>query len=348
MRHPVAVLLVAFWAAVTFLGFPQAAPAADPYDPKLIAAAKKEGEVVHYTSISREVANEVVKGFTKRFGIPVKLVRKGTNQVIQMVEAEWQSNIRMVDAVSFSEPAMLFKWRDEGKLLPYQPAWEDKFEPRFRDSKRVLVPLFPLMILFGYNKSVVPADQGPKAWADLADPRWKGMLGHSDPSYSGSTAMTVMVLKDKFGWDYYKKLAANKPLMTQSIGAIPKMMSTKEAPIAAVAMSFYLTARVNQGQPFEIVYPKEGVIIFVHYAVIPKTSPHPNAAKLFLDYYTSVENQEFMTKMPEAFYAARTDVKPPAGNPPLSQLQFLSIDYDKFEKEKDEVISTFKKIMAGK
>lgn len=347
MRHLVAVASVALWAASSLAGIPQGARAAEEIDPKLVAAAKKEGEVVYYTSMSREVTLKITKNFTKKFGIPVKLVRKGTNQVIQMVEAERQAGIHRADAISFSDPAVLYKWRDEGRFADFQLPWEDKFDKRFRDPKGVLVPLFPLMIVFGFNKAVVPPDKGPRSWQDLTDPKWKGMLGHSDPAYSGSTGMTIMVLKDKFGWDYYKKLAANKPLMTQSIGATPKMMSTKEAPIAALALSFYLSAQVNQGQPFEIVYPKEGPILYVHYAGLSKGAPHPSAGKLFLAYYTSAENQQFLTKIPEAFYPARTDVKPAPGSPPLSQLNFMPIDFHKFEKEKASITDNFKKIMTS-
>jgi len=346
MRHRIAVLLAVIWAAAALPAFSPSARAAEQYDPKLVAAAKKEGKVVYYTSMSREVSLKITKNFTQKFGIPVTLVRKGTNQIIQMVEAEKQAGIQRSDAISFSDPAILFKWRDEGRFADFNVPWEDKFDKRFRDPKGVLLPLFPLMIVFGFNKAVVPSDQGPKSWQDLTDPKWKGMLGHSDPAYSGSTGMTIMVLKDKFGWDYYKKLAANKPLMTQSIGATPKMMSTKEAPVAALALSFYLHAQVNQGQPFEIVFPKEGPILYVHYAGLTKGAPNPNAGKLFLSYYTSVENQEFLTQIPEAFYSARTDVKSPKGNPALTDLNFMPIDFGKWEKEKKSITENFKKIMT--
>lgn len=345
MKRAGGIFLAAWLVAWAAISLPSGAAGSQEFDPKLVAAAKAEGVVVYYTSMNRVVSNRVVGAFTKKFGIEVKHVRKGTNQVIQMIEAERQAGIKRVDVFSFSDPAMMSRWRDEGRLLAYQPPWADKFEKRFRDPKGVLVPLFPLMLVFGYNKAAIPPAQAPQAWADLTHPRWKGMIAHSDPSYSGSTAMTVFTLKERFGWDYYRKLAANKPLMVQSIGAVPKLMSTKEAPLAALALDQYLWAQIHQGQPFSIVYPKEGAITYVHYAAIPKTVPHPNAARLFVAFYTSRENQAFLTRMPEALYPSRTDVPPRAGVPPLSSLNLIEIDFAKFRKEKKSVIETFKKIM---
>ncbi len=346
MRVAKRILLVGLILGLTGLGLPQVASAAGEYDPKLVAAAKAEGEVVFYTSLSRTVSNKIVKRFAKKFGIKVKHVRKGTNKVIAMIEAERQAGIKRVDAFSFSDPALMFRWRDKGRLMAYQPAGADKFEKRFKDPKGTLIPLLPLMVVMAYHKGVVSENQAPKSWADLTNPRWKGMIGHSDPAYSGTTAMTIFVLKEKFGWDYYRKIAANKPLLGQSIGTIPKMMATKEAPIGALALAFYVRAQINKGQPFKIVYPKEGTITYVHYGAIPKTAPHPNAARLFLSYYTSRENQTFLANLPEAFFSVRTDVKSAPGNPDLSTIKFIEVDFDKFKKEKKNVIKTFKKILA--
>ena len=81
----------------------------------LIQAAKKEGTVVLYHSMSRRVLKEVVKGFEKKYGIKVNWTRKGTGGIIRMVKAERMAGALKCDIVSTGDPTSFMRWKKESK-----------------------------------------------------------------------------------------------------------------------------------------------------------------------------------------------------------------------------------------
>ena len=46
----------------------------------------------------------------------------------------------------------------------------------------------------------------------------------------------------------------------------------------------------------------------------------------------------------EGIYAARSDVEPPPGNPPLTQIKLMTVDYDQIEKESKNLKTRFNEI----
>ena len=73
-----------------------------------------------------------------------------------------------------------------------------------------------------------------------------------------------------------------------------------------------------------------------------KGSPNPNAAKLFADYMLGETVQKLFPE--DGGYAARTDIPPPAGNPNLSEVKPIPIDYEQVEKNTPRVKRRFSEI----
>src|ERR1700742_1554075 len=104
------------------------APPAEPVTPALIEAAKKEGQVIHYTSTDLPVAEKLAKAFeTKYAGIAVRVERTGAERVFQRIGQEYSSNIHAVDVVNSSDAAHFIVWKRDGILLPYVPEDVAKF-----------------------------------------------------------------------------------------------------------------------------------------------------------------------------------------------------------------------------
>ena len=73
-----------------------------------------------------------------------------------------------------------------------------------------------------------------------------------------------------------------------------------------------------------------------------KGSPHPQAARVFAEFMISDAVQKLFPG--EGIYAARSDVEPPPGNPPLHQIKFWPIDYDAIEKDSKALKTRFNEI----
>src|SRR6188474_1264993 len=99
-----------------------AAPPAEAVTPALIEAAKKEGKVVHYTSVDLPLAERVAKGFEAKYpGIAVRTERTGAERVFTRIAQERSSNIHACDVVQSSDAAHFVVWKRDGILAPYVP-----------------------------------------------------------------------------------------------------------------------------------------------------------------------------------------------------------------------------------
>src|SRR6202166_4735056 len=106
------------------------APPPEPVTPALIAAARKEGQIIHYTSTDLPVAEKLAKSFEAKYpGIAVRVERTGAERVFQRIGQEYSSNIHAVDVVNSSDAAHFIVWRRDGVLVPFVPEDVAKFYP---------------------------------------------------------------------------------------------------------------------------------------------------------------------------------------------------------------------------
>src|SRR5665213_4005102 len=106
------------------------APPTEAITPPLIAAAKKEGQVIWYTAIDLTVAEKIAAAFKEKFGgIEVRVERTGAERVFQRIGQEYASNVHAVDIANSSDAAHLLVWKKDGLLLPYVTEDVAKFYP---------------------------------------------------------------------------------------------------------------------------------------------------------------------------------------------------------------------------
>jgi len=106
---------------------------------------------------------------------------------------------------------------------------EDVLEVDEPDVRAEELPLRPLAAV---DEKAIPADQAPREWDDLLDPKWRGKLVTAHPGYSGVIATHVLALVHLHGWDYFKALAQNKPMLVQSAVDPSGVVASGERPVA--------------------------------------------------------------------------------------------------------------------
>ena len=79
------------------------------------------------------------------------------------------------------------------------------------------------------------------------------------------------------------------------------------------------------GHKIDNVFPADGTFAIPSTTSVVKGSRNPNAAKLLAEFTLSLEAQQLWPQ--SGVYAARSDVEPPAGNPPISDIKVLPMDY---------------------
>src|SRR5437764_2894207 len=270
-------------ASGLFASAASSAPPASAVTPQLIEAARKEGKVVFYTSIDLPVAERLAKSFEAKFpGIVVRTERTGAERVFQRIGQEYGSRIYAVDVVNSSDAAHFIAWKRDGLLAPVVPEDVARHYPAdHKDPDGMFASFRVTLSAVGYNTSLVKAEEAPKSFADLLDPKWLGKIVKAHPAYSGTIMTATFQIVRELGWQYFEKLAKQKVMQVQSATDPPKKLALGERAIMADGGEYNLLQTKETGGPVEIVYASEGVPTIVGPNGVFRNAPNPNAARLF-------------------------------------------------------------------
>ena len=242
-----------------------AAPPATAVTPALIEAAKKEGKVVYYTSVDLPLAEKIAKAFEAKYpGIAVRVERTGAERVFQRIGQEYASRIHAVDVVNSSDAAHFIVWKRDGLLAPYVPEDVAKFYPAEHKDADGLFASFRIgLCIIAYNTNLVKAEEAPKSFADLLDPKWKGKIVKAHPGYSGTIMTATFQMQRDLGWGYLEKLAQQNVMQLQSASDPPKKLALGERAVQADGNEYNIFQIKENGRPVEPVYATEGTPLVV-------------------------------------------------------------------------------------
>jgi len=304
-----------------------AAPPATAVTPELVAAAKKEGKVVWYTSIDLKVSQEIAQRFEAKYpGVKVQVERTGAERILQRIGQEYQSNIHAVDVVNSSDASHLAYWKEQGWLAPYVPEDVAKFyPPEHKDADGMYASFRIFLSIIAYNTSLVKKDDAPKSFADLLKPEWKSKIVKAHPGYSGTILTATFQMARDLGWSYFEKLAQQDVLQVQSASVPPKKLALGERAVQADGVEYLIFKEKEAGQPVEPVYASEGTPLIIGPNGIFKAAPNPNAARLFESYCFGAECQQVNIDT-GGLRSAHPQTKEKPGRTPLKDIKLMKDD----------------------
>jgi iron(III) transport system substrate-binding protein len=311
-------------------------PAAAKVTPDLIAAAKKEGNVVFYTGMDIQVATLLGKAFEAKYGIPTQVERNPSERVYQRVMMEYDSNIHVVDVLDSADQVHLVDWKRRGMLVPYVPEDLVKWPEGRRDPEGYYAYNRVTLSVFGVNTSLVKPEDAPKSFADMLDPKWKGKIIKAHPAYAGYIMTATFILSRMLGWDYYQKLGQQKVLTVQSSNDPPKKLGLGERPVMFDGNEYTSFIEIGKGAPIKLVYPAEGTPFVGGSSGVAKDAPHPNAARLFISFLYSREAQQLLVDK-GGLRSVHPETKDPAGRVPLAAIKQLTADPAELKKAMGEI-----------
>ena len=291
------VAALAVWAAPT---------SARPASTEVIEAAKKEGEVVWYGGGSGEIDEVHGKNFSKKYPfLQVKKTRVQSQRLLVRFEAESKAGKHVADIVRTSDWYIdIFK--QKGLLMKYESPERKGFIKELKDPDGYYTALYKQLHAIAYNTRMVRKQDLPRSYDGLLDPKWKGQLGLEDAAY----VWFVNVLKIKGeseGIEFMKKLARQNVSLRSGTTLLTNLAVAGEIPLVVDIYAYTVDRAKKNGAPidFHVVEP---AIVHTITGGISKNAPHPNAAKLFMDYLLSEEGQR--TYLTESLEPARTGMDP--------------------------------------
>jgi iron(III) transport system substrate-binding protein len=337
----------AFAASSAFASVTSAAPPASAVTPQLIEAARKEGKVVFYTSIDLPVAERLAKAFEAKYpGIAVRVERTGAERVFQRIGQEYSSRIYAVDVVNSSDAAHFIVWKRDGLLAPYVPEDVAKFYPdEHRDPDGMFASFRAWVCVIGYNTNMVKAEDAPRSYADLLDPKWTGKLVKAHPGYSGTIMTATYQMSRDLGWEYFEKLAKQKVMQVQSSADPPKKLALGERAVMADGNEYNMFIEKEKGTPVEIVYATEGSPLIVGPNGLFKNAPNPNAARLFQSFCFSPEAQQLSSDV-GGLRSLHPAVKEKPGRKPFGEIKKMKDDPAAVEKMSEQIKTRYSKLFG--
>jgi len=260
----------------------------------LVAAAKKEGSVLLYTTTAADKIASWIQPFEDKYGISVKYYRAASNALFSKFSQEETAGKHLADLVGLSVPTEINDAISKGWTQKYIPQGANAFPPEFV-VQNTAYPLYLIAHGFGWNTTEVTPDQA-KALTDdgyqaLLDPSLKGKIALVGPVGGGQEAAYWDIVNNpNLGWDYLQKLAAQNPVIISSAITMTTGLTSGEYAVGFPSSDTSIWPAVQKGAPLEFAYSNPSVTS-EEQVFISSQAPHPNAAKLFLEWTTSLEGQ---------------------------------------------------------
>jgi iron(III) transport system substrate-binding protein len=274
-------MLAALWAPVTLAQ-------GDANWQKIVAAAKKEGNLVIYYQTVAPLIDRVIKDFQSVYP-EIRVESKRQVQPAEhmvVIENEKKSNLDGADISQYSNAI----WHREKSaenffLKPVGPALAEYPKEYLLYGAVPMIAIQPYMIAYNTNLVKTPVT----GYRDLLRPEFKGRVGASD-----MVAETVFAyyewLEKTQGADFLEKFAAQNPKLM--VGTVPITQGTASGELAGTVMSIYAIANplIAQGAPIKTVltnpaFASADVMVALAHA------KRPNAALVFLDFIMSRRGQ---------------------------------------------------------
>jgi iron(III) transport system substrate-binding protein len=279
---------------------------------KLVEAAKKEATVVVAIPPSSELRKQLEAAFKAKFGIDMELVPAPGPANASRIAAEQKAGRRYFDAIICGTGTAVPLAHD-GMLEPLEPLlllpevkepknwwgghiWEDNVSTR-----RFLYSFIAEVGTGGlwHNPTLAKVEE-LRSFDDFLGAKWKGKIGLSDPRVPGSGQSLWSFLWDIKGEEFLRKLVQQDLFVSRELRQIGDALAKGKLAISIGVGYSQMEPFLKSGLPVkQLPTPAEGLPASNGFGVvgIVKSPPHPNGAKLFLNWLLSKEGQEFYGKM---------------------------------------------------
>ena len=284
-------------------------PSAQAEWERVLEAAKKEGRVVASIPPSAELRKGLEEAFSKRFGIVLEpVLSRGANLIGRMVD-EYKAGVRYFDLHIGGTDSAVKGLLPEAILEPVEPwfivpevkeaknwwgghIWIDR-------AKRFIYPFDAYQTqTLTYNSDLVKPEE-VRSFDDFLNPKWQGKIGLSDPRTPGSGASVWSYMLYIKGEEYLKKLVAQKLFISRDLRLLAESLVKGGVSLTMGIGYAEFNPFIKAGLPVKpLPIPKEGIYATAGYGnlTIIKTAPHPNAAKLFVNWFLGKEGQEIFSR----------------------------------------------------
>jgi iron(III) transport system substrate-binding protein len=306
-------------------------------------AARREGGVTWYVAqMSGEAAESMGRRFTQRYpGVTVSVIRTTGQVAYERLQQELKNNTPTCDVFSSTDISQYPALIRRDALARYEPVNASELAAPYRGlgEKGLYYPTTGSLQIVIYNTRTVVGADIPVRCTDLLDPKFKRRVAVAHPAFSGYFGQWVLAMRRLYGWSYFEKLAANSPRVGRS-GNDPITMLNAGECVVGTGPGSTSTVSAARGNPIGIVYPEDGTVLTVGPSAVIAAAPHPNAARLFLEWLLSRDYAEACRDW--SLEPVRADAAPLPGLRPISEIKTVSVSAAEIARDLPEAIEQWR------
>ena len=271
-RLAAVVVFAILW--IPAFGWSQSSP-----NPKIIEGAKKEGQVVYYTTMTLEQSKQTTDLFEKKYPfIKVTLFRTGGGPLLNKIFTESRGGRHDWDVV-VGRGEMVLPLMQRKLLASYQTAESKMIDEQLVDKEGFWVAYYVNSFVLGWNTKLVKKQDVPKTYDELLNPKWKGGLISLDTEAYGMFEGLKGVWGKEKTLAYFKRLAALDPVLKRGNTERVQLAVAGEYSLI-VAYNQTIQRMTSRGAPIDWL-PLEPAVTQVNPVMIGAKAPHPTRPDCF-------------------------------------------------------------------
>lgn len=294
-------------------------------DPATLEAARHEGALAIADTAPGENFSKFMDAFKAKY--PFLDVSSGfysapTGRILSRVNAEIDAHRLTFDVMLAANAAAWIDMTSQNRIARYDSPEYAAF-PAGSKMDGYWAAAQAIGVIPVYNKNTLAPADAPRSWADFLAPRFAdGKLAIQNAA-AGTQFNWNYLLARALGADFIRRFAAQQPVV-MATGAQLTDAATRGEVLIAAALDHWRAYTPEATQTGLVaIYPTEGVPLTLVPVGILAGAPHPNAAKLFLNFILSQEGQELLDSKLYGMYSMRSDVPPAPGQRPLTEVHAL-------------------------
>jgi iron(III) transport system substrate-binding protein len=305
-----------------FAALLMATPAAAQSWDDVIAAAKREGTVVEYTAyVGAPSSRAIAAAFEKKYGIKIDFV-EGRGELRERIRIEQAAGRFLGDVLHHAQITTISIDRTDHSLQPHGGLPSIGRLRKGFTANELMTPIFTINYGILINPNLVKPEDAPKRWADLADPKWKGKILADDPRAAGGGRVWFVATYDNLGQAFHEKMAGQDIKFAREYRESERRIARGEFPIY---FPYILSDNASlAGLPVKYIVPEEGATYGAYAVSMLKGAPHPNAARLLMEFYLSDEVQTIYAREAHGIVVDGVLDKMPAEIRELASVKLLS------------------------
>ena len=292
---------------------------------KYYEGAKAEGRLVMYgNNLGPSLMDPVKEAFGKTFpGIQLHVEEQTGAITREKIIAEQLAKSYVVDIATtgFSTTRDLI---EAGMVVPYVSPQTPALIPQFVHPAGLVTPRHASLVSIAINTTLVPPDQEPKVWNDILDPKWKGKLSNQDPRQPGGGGSTISGMAMVYGFEWLEKLKQQDVFFAPSPGPLWNGLIRGEQAMYLSANQAEAVQHRKSGAPVKYLKMQDGAAWTYSSLLNIVNQPHPNAARLFIEWVLSEEGQLIMSE--QGYGAVRQGIKAVHPEADMNGVVFLPRD----------------------